>query len=71
MNARCKYEAIRDAKGITDYEVMRRAGIEKSTFYTWRKRSETNPFLTMSVSNMVKMAKALGVTLEELVGDVE
>ena len=69
MDARCKYEAVRDSLGMTDYEVAKKAGIEKSTFYTWRKRSEENGYLTMGMVNMMKMAKALGVRLEDLVGD--
>lgn len=71
MDARCKYETIRDERGLNDYQVAQLAGIEKSTFYTWRKRSETNRYLTMSMINMMKMAKALGVRLEDLVGDAE
>lgn len=70
MTTREKYERLRDDQGLTDYEVFKRAGVEKSTFYTWRKRSEVNPFLTMSVPNMLKVASALGVTLDQIVGDV-
>lgn len=69
MTTRDKYERLRDALGMTDYEVMRKAGVEKSTFYTWRQRSEDKPGLAMTVPNMQKVAQALGVTLDQIVGD--
>lgn len=71
MTTRAKYEAIRDAKGLTDYQVAKNAGIEKSTFYTWRQKGEDNPGLTMNVANMMRLATALGVTIEEIVGEAE
>ncbi len=71
MTTREKYEAIRDAYGLTDYQVAKTAGIEKSTFYTWRQKGEENPKLTMNVANMLRLAAALRVTIEEIVGDQE
>ena len=71
MTAREKYERLRDAQSLTDNEVRVRAGIEKATFYTWRKRQEKTPNATMGVSHMQRVATALGVTIDAVVGDPE
>lgn len=70
MTTRERYEQLRDAHNLTDYEVMRQAGVEKSTFYSWRQRSEADPELSMTVPNMVKIAQVFDVSLDYLVGNV-
>lgn len=69
MTTREKYEARRDALGLTDYTVMKRANIAKATFYTWRAHGIIEPDMTMNVRNMRKVAEVLKVSLEDLIGD--
>ncbi len=70
MDTRTKYQKARDALGMSDYQVAKAAGVPESTLYDWLGRMEEKPYLTMSVPNMLKVAQALGVTLDQIVGDV-
>lgn len=59
-----KYVELRDAKGITDYEVAKCTGIGKSTFSDW-KAGRSKP----GVEKISKIAKYFGVSIEELIED--
>ena len=70
MDTRTKYEKARDAKGMTDYQVVKASGVPDSTLYDWLGRMETNPYATMNLANMARVAAVLDVTLDQIVGDV-
>ena len=57
-----KYVKLRDAKGMSDAEVSKITGISRSTFTDW-KSQRSNPKL----EKLVKIASALGVSIEEFV----
>lgn len=57
-----KYVKLRDAKGMNDAEVSKITGIPRSTFTDW-KSQRSNPKL----EKLVKIASALGVSIEEFV----
>lgn len=57
-----KYVAIRDAKGVTDYEVSKQTGISQSTFSDW-KSGRSKPKL----DKLLLIAKYFGVSLEYFV----
>ena len=59
-----KYVAIRDAKGMTDYEVAKISGIPRSTFSDW-KTGRSEPKLP----KLLKVAEALNVSIGELIGE--
>ena len=55
---------IMDEKGITQKELAEQVGIGQSTISDWR-RKKTDP----ASSKIMKIAKALGVTPEEILKD--
>ena len=55
------YARLRDAKGVTDYEVARATGIAPSVISEW-KRGKYN----LKVDKLMKIAAYFGVTLDEL-----
>lgn len=59
-----KYVAIRDARGMTDYEVAKISGIPRSTFSDW-KTGRSEPKLP----KLLKVAEALNVTIGDLIGE--
>jgi len=59
------YAKLRDARGLTDYQVCKETGIPTSAMSGWKAGR-----FTPKVDKMVKIAKLLGVTLDELVGVV-
>ena len=59
-----KYVAIRDAKGMTDYEVAKISGIPRSMFSDW-KTGRSEPKLP----KLLKVAEALNVTIGDLIGE--
>ena len=59
-----KYVAIRDARGMTDYEVAKISGIPRSTFTDW-KTGRSEPKLP----KLLKVAEALNVTIGDLIGE--
>lgn len=59
-----EYVAIRDEKGMTDYEVSKISGVPRSTFTDW-KTGRSKPKLP----KLVKIAKAIGVSVTDLVGE--
>lgn len=57
-----KYCRLRDAAGLTDYEVSKRAGIYQSTFTDWK-----NGRSTPKLDKLLKIARVLNVDLNDLV----
>lgn len=60
------YVRLRDAKGVTDYEVARATGIAPSVISEW-KRGKYN----LKVDKLMKIASYFGVTLDDLVKEPE
>lgn len=60
------YAKLRDERGLTDYQVCKETGIPTSAMSGWK----TGKF-TPKVDKMVKIAKLLGVSMDELLGLVE
>lgn len=59
-----KYVAIRDERGMTDYEVSKISGVSRSTFADWKSgRSEPK------LRKLLLVAKALDVPITELIAD--
>lgn len=56
------YVSLRDAKGVTDYEVAKQTGITKSTFSEWKKGT-----YTPKIDKLKKIADYFGVTLDTFV----
>ncbi len=55
-----KYAAMRNAKGVTDYEVSKQTGIPRSTFSEW-KSGKSEPKL----GKIVKLAQYFGTKIED------
>lgn len=66
MSIYSNYCKARDAAGMTDYQVSKTSGVSPSTFSDW-KTGRSEPKLP----RLVKIADAVGVTLQELLKDVE
>lgn len=64
-----KYREAVDKLGISDFEVAKQAGIPASTIYSWLGREGEKPKSTLSVENARKLAKFLGITLDELLAE--
>lgn len=62
-----RYRAIRDAQGMTDYEVAMLTGIPKSTIYDWLQRGKENPGAGMNVEHIMALARALKVDPLDLI----
>ena len=58
-----RYVKIRNSKHMKDSDVSKSAGIPQSTFSDWKK-GKSMP----KIDKMLKIAEALGVEYEELVG---
>ena len=56
-----KYEEIIKRLGITTAEVSRRTGIPEPVFSNWKHRGGC-----LKAENLIKVARAIGVTMEEL-----
>ena len=55
------YAKLRDARGMTDYQVCQETGIATSAMSGWK-----NGKFTPKIDKMVKIAKLFGVTIDEL-----
>lgn len=55
------YARLRDAKGVTDYEVAKATGIAPSVISEWKKGK-----YNLKVDKLVKIAAYFGVTLDDL-----
>ena len=62
------YSKLRDARGLTDYEVAIKTGIPQSSIYDWKQRSQKNEGASMSITSLQKIASLFEVSLLELVG---
>lgn len=56
------YAELRDARGMTDYEVGMKTGIAAATFTRWKGGG------TPRLEKLQKIADLFGVTIDELVG---
>ena len=63
-----RYREARDSRGMTDYQVAKKAGIPKSTLYDWLRRARKNPEKDagMTPAHVVAIARALSVDPVEL-----
>jgi len=61
-----RYASIRDAHGLNDYAVSKATGVPASTISDW-KNEKSQP----GVESLIKIARVFGISVEELVGDVE
>lgn len=61
-----RYASIRDAHGLTDYAVSMSSGVPASTISDW-KNEKSQP----CVESLIKIARVFGISVEQLVGDVE
>jgi len=59
-----KYAALRDAKGLTDYQVAKDLHMSTATLYQWKAG-----LYTPKLNKISALAGYLGVKLEELLGD--
>ena len=59
-----KYVQLRDERGVTDYEVAKKAGISPSSLSNW-KAGRYKP----KVDKLKKIADYFGVTLEVLIAE--
>lgn len=64
-----KYREAVEKLGISDYEVAKLSGIPDATLYDWIARAKERPESTLSMANAVKVAKVLGITLDELMAE--
>lgn len=55
------YASLRDARGMKDYQVCKATGIATSTMSAWKKG-----LYTPKIEKLHKIAKLLGVTLDDL-----
>lgn len=58
-----RYSKIRDERGMTDAEVSKRSGVAKATMSNWKSGK-----YTPKTDKLIDIAKALNVTLTEMVG---
>lgn len=56
-----KYAALRDKKGVTDYEVAKQTGVATSTLTNWKAGR-----YTPKADKLLKIARYFGVPLEDL-----
>lgn len=61
-----RYASIRDAHGLNDYAVSKASGVPASTISDW-KNEKSQP----GVESLIKISRVFGITVEQLVGDVE
>lgn len=64
-----KYAKLRDEKQMTDNAVAVASGVAQSTIYDWKQRAAINPKASLSVENLLKISKALGVTVDYFAQD--
>ena len=61
-----RYAELRDARGMTDYQVAQETGINPNTLYAWRAGK-----YTPKVDKLAKVAKLFHIPLEQLIGEGE
>lgn len=61
------FKRIKKEKGINNYEIHKRSGVLESTLSEFERGKHTD----LRISTLIKIADALGVTLDELVGRSE
>mgnify|MGYP000206593239 FL=1 len=58
------FKRIKKEKGINNYEIHKRSGVLESTLSEFERGKHTD----LRISTLIKIADALDVTLDELVG---
>lgn len=58
-----KYEALKEKKKVTDYEVAKSTGIAQATLSAWKQGK-----YTPKIDKIVKIANYFGVPLTDLIG---
>ena len=58
-----KYAELRDAKGVRDADVSKATGVPQNTLTDWKSGK-----YTPKTDKLIDIAKALNVTLTEMVG---
>ena len=58
------FKRIKEEKGINNYEIHKRSGVLESTLSEFERGKHTD----LRISTLIKIADALDVTLDELVG---
>ena len=61
------FKRIKKEKGISNYEIHKRSGVLESTLSEFERGKHTD----LRISTLIKIADALNVTLDELVGRSE
>ena len=61
------FKRIKKEKGINNYEIHKRTGVLESTLSEFERGKHTD----LRISTLIKIADALDVTLDELVGRSE
>ena len=61
------FKRIKKEKGINNYEIHKRSGVLESTLSEFERGKHTD----LRISTLIKIADALNVTLDELVGRSE
>ena len=59
-----KYAKMRDARGVTDYEVAKQTGLSRSTLSDWKSGAHMP-----SVETLKKLAAYFGVTIDFFVNE--
>lgn len=59
-----KYAELRDAKGVTDYQVAKDTGIATATLSEWKKGT-----YTPKADKLAKLAQYFGVDIGELISE--
>lgn len=55
------YAALRDARGMSDYQVAKETGIATATMSAWKHGR-----YTPKIEKLLKIAKLFGVTIDDL-----
>ena len=58
------YEALKEAKGVTDYRVSEETGISRSTLSDWKSGAHTP-----NTENLKKIAAYFGIPVDQLLAD--
>ena len=63
-----KYTKLRDERNLNDLNVANATGVPVTTLYDWKKRVATDSKAELSFSNIEKIARFFGVSLDYFKG---
>jgi transcriptional regulator with XRE-family HTH domain len=66
MDVGARIAAWREAKGLSPQELAKRVGVSGPAVYQWEGSGETKT--TPTTENLMKVADALGITMEQFWG---